>query len=174
METPLNITALNDFIFCPISLYFHNMYDGVDRNLFQDIYQLNGTKAHEAVDEGKYSTSAAVLQGLEVYCDRYNLIGKIDIFNKKTGLLVSYDISNNKLRTRFAKDLMKFGFRLQYSLFQIENSPHIIKNVTAMIENKYSSEFEQSDSVLVITLNTQCNIVKYGYAKNEETDIFII
>ena len=88
METPLNITALNDFIFCPISLYFHNMYDGVDRNLFQDIYQLNGTKAHEAVDEGKYSTSAAVLQGLEVYCDRYNLIGKIDIFNKNTGLLV--------------------------------------------------------------------------------------
>ncbi len=89
-------------------------------------------------------------------------------------LLVSYDISDDKLRTRFAKDLSKFGFRLQYSLFQIENSPRILKNVTAMIENKYANCFEQTDSVLVITLNPQCNIKKYGYAKNEDADVFII
>ncbi len=88
METPLNITALNDFIFCPISIYFHYMYDGMERNLYQSGFQLNGTKAHEAIDTSKYSTSADILQGIEIYCEKYNLIGKIDLFNKATGLLV--------------------------------------------------------------------------------------
>lgn len=36
-------------------------------------------------------------------------------------VLVSYDISDNKLRTKFSKDLSKYGFRLQYFLFQITN-----------------------------------------------------
>ena len=29
-------------------------------------------------------------------------------------VLVSYDISDDKLRTKFARDLSKYGFRLQY------------------------------------------------------------
>jgi len=42
-------------------------------------------------------------------------------------LLVSYDISNDKLRTRFAKYLSKYGNRLQYSVFEIKNSDRIIE-----------------------------------------------
>lgn len=30
-ETPINITALNDFIFCPLSIYFHLLYDDIDK-----------------------------------------------------------------------------------------------------------------------------------------------
>ena len=37
-------------------------------------------------------------------------------------LLISYDISNDKVRTKFAKYLSKYGFRLQYSVFEITNS----------------------------------------------------
>lgn len=34
-------------------------------------------------------------------------------------VVVSYDISNDKLRTKFAKYLSRFGHRLQYSVFEM-------------------------------------------------------
>lgn len=89
-------------------------------------------------------------------------------------VLVSYDISDDKLRTKFARDLSKYGFRLQYSLFQINNSEHLLDNFINILENKYLSKFSQSDSVLIIRLNPNCKIDKYGYAKNEDSDYFVI
>lgn len=89
-------------------------------------------------------------------------------------ILVSYDISDNKLRTQFSKDLSKYGFRLQYSLYQINNSEHLLDNITNNLKNKYSTKFSQSDSVMIIRLNRNCKIDKYGYAKNEDTDCFFI
>ena len=89
-------------------------------------------------------------------------------------VLVSYDISNNKLRTKFAKYLSKFGYRLQYSVFKIENSERILTNIVQEIENDFSKKFEQSDSVYIFKLSSSCEIKKYGYAKNEDKDIMII
>lgn len=89
-------------------------------------------------------------------------------------VLVSYDISDDKLRTKFARDLSKYGFRLQYSLFQINNSEHLLDNFINILENKYSSKFSQSDSILIIRLNPNCKIDRYGYAKNEDSDYFVI
>ena len=66
-------------------------------------------------------------------------------------LLVSYDISNDKLRTRFAKYLKKYGNRLQYSVFEIKNSDRIIENITTEIEEYYGKKFEQTDSCLLYT-----------------------
>lgn len=40
-------------------------------------------------------------------------------------IIVSYDISNDKRRTKFSKYLMKFGHRIQYSVFEIDNSDRI-------------------------------------------------
>lgn len=53
MENPIIISNLNDFIFCPASIYFHNIYGQQNRRLYQSEKQLNGTKVHETVDEGK-------------------------------------------------------------------------------------------------------------------------
>lgn len=50
MDDYILITQLNDFIFCPASIYFHNLYGSMDRILYQGTEQLNGTKAHEKVD----------------------------------------------------------------------------------------------------------------------------
>lgn len=87
MEYPLNITALNDFIFCPASIYFHNLYEDMERTLYRSTYQINGTKAHQSIDNKKYS-GPATLQGLSVYCEQYNLIGKIDLYDIKSFTLV--------------------------------------------------------------------------------------
>jgi len=87
MEEPISISNLNDFIFCPASIYFHNIYGEQDRILYQSTKQINGTYSHNNVDKNTYSTSKYVLQGINIYCSEYNLIGKIDCFNIKTGTL---------------------------------------------------------------------------------------
>ena len=49
-EQPILITWLNDYIFCPKSIFFHNLYGETERLSFQEVSQINGTKAHEAID----------------------------------------------------------------------------------------------------------------------------
>ena len=87
MENPISISTLNDFIFCPASIYFHKLYDGMENILFQSSYQLNGTKAHKSIDDKSYSVPGTI-KSLEVYTSKYNLIGKIDVYNSKIKTLV--------------------------------------------------------------------------------------
>lgn len=89
-------------------------------------------------------------------------------------LLISYDISNDKIRTKFAKYLSKFGFRLQYSVFEITNSDTVLKNIESEIENLYLPSFTEEDSVIVFNLSETCKKTCYGYAKNEEKDVFLV
>lgn len=85
-EEPIAISNLNDFIFCPVSIYFHSLEDG-DDILTKDSYQLNGSNAHRKSDSATYSTRKSVLQGIGIYCEKYNLVGKIDVFDTKSGIL---------------------------------------------------------------------------------------
>lgn len=55
--------------------------------VYQDTDQINGTAAHKTVDTNIYSTDHSILQGIDVYSERYNLIGKIDTYYSKTGIL---------------------------------------------------------------------------------------
>lgn len=87
MDDAILITELNDFIFCPASIYFHRLYGSMDKLMYQSEDQLNGSAAHMSIDQGKYSTKAEVLMGTDVYSERFNLIGKIDIFDTKKGVL---------------------------------------------------------------------------------------
>lgn len=89
-------------------------------------------------------------------------------------IIVAYDISNDKIRTRFAKFLSKHGFRLQYSTFQIRNSKRILALVSSEIKNKFEKHFGQSDSIIIFNLSEQCKITRYGYAKNDEEDLIVI
>lgn len=89
-------------------------------------------------------------------------------------LIVTYDISNDKIRTRFSKFLEKFGYRLQYSVFQIRNSPRLLNNIIAEIEGNFEKEFGQEDSIIIFNLSKQCKIRKFGYATNDDEDLIII
>ena len=89
-------------------------------------------------------------------------------------VIVSYDIADDKLRTKFSKYLSKFGYRLQYSVFKIENSEHILDNIVQDIENRFAKRFKQSDSIYIIILNPNCEIKRYGYAANDKKDVIII
>ena len=86
-EYPILIANLNDFIFCPVSIYYHNLDYETDKMQYQDEYQINGTAAHSKSDSAAYSTRVDMLQGVAVYCEEYNLFGKIDTFDVSTGVL---------------------------------------------------------------------------------------
>jgi CRISPR-associated protein Cas2 len=89
-------------------------------------------------------------------------------------IIISYDIANDKLRTKFSKYLCRFGHRIQYSVFEIENSNKILNNIMNDIENIYSKRFSDADSVYIFKLSTSCEVTRYGYAKHEEQDILIV
>lgn len=85
-------------------------------------------------------------------------------------LIVSYDISDNKTRGKFSKFLKQFGRRIQFSVYELEHSERFLKIILLEIEQKFMKRFTNSDSVLIIDLNSK-KIHRYGYAFNEEQDI---
>lgn len=87
MEELIRISLLNDFIFCPVSIYFHKLYGNLEKSLYQEEYQIKGTQAHNSIDKKTYSTKTTVLQGIDVYSSKYNILGKIDIYDVERGLL---------------------------------------------------------------------------------------
>lgn len=88
MEEIILISYLNDFIFCPASIYFHKLYGNMDKSLYNTEYQVNGLNAHKTIDNKKYSSKINILQGIDVYCEEFKILGKIDIFDIDKGLLV--------------------------------------------------------------------------------------
>ena len=89
-------------------------------------------------------------------------------------MIVSYDIANNKLRTKFAKFLKKFGHRLQYSVFEIDNSDRFINVIAAEIDSYFGRRFDECDSVIIFKMTNSCEVIKYGYALNDNQDILIV
>lgn len=87
MYDSLIFSNINDFIFCPVSIYFHNLYGYQDTTTYQCKDQILGTQVHSTIDEKKYSSKLSVLQGMMCYCEKYNLIGKIDLFDTETKIL---------------------------------------------------------------------------------------
>lgn len=87
MEHPIIISNLNDFLFCPISIYFHGLEEQTHQLMYQKKAQLMGSHSHEKVDNAEYSDKKAILQGITVYSSEYNLTGKIDVFDSEKGIL---------------------------------------------------------------------------------------
>lgn len=88
MEDYIQISKLNDFIFCPYSLYYHSIYENFSQQVYHGSAQTKGKIKHENIDEARYSTAKKFLQGTEVYCEKYGLCGKIDIYDKENKFLI--------------------------------------------------------------------------------------
>jgi CRISPR-associated exonuclease Cas4 len=81
MESYIPFAFLNDFIFCPQSIYFHNLYTNYNDQLYKGSSQIAGTIAHQSIDYKTYSSRKDIIHGMEVYCEKYKLMGKIDLFD---------------------------------------------------------------------------------------------
>jgi CRISPR-associated exonuclease Cas4 len=88
MPDYIPISTLNDFIFCPYSIYLHNVYIGGDEELVQATPQTQGKTAHSAIDEKTYSSRKDEITSLSVYSNELGIIGKIDLYKGREKLLI--------------------------------------------------------------------------------------
>ena len=85
-------------------------------------------------------------------------------------LVVSYDISDTKLRSRFSKLLTKNGaIRLQFSVYEINNTNRVLDNILLKIE-QFATKFDGGDSVIVFDVSG-VKLRKYGNAIHRDVDI---
>lgn len=87
MEYCISISMLNDFIFCPYSVYFHNLYSTHDTLLYHDTPQTEGKLAHSSTDNKSRTANRSVYMGMEVFSEEYGLFGKIDVYDARSQTL---------------------------------------------------------------------------------------
>ena len=85
-------------------------------------------------------------------------------------LVISYDISDTKLRARFSKMLTKNGaIRLQYSVYEVNNTNRVLENLMVKID-QFASKFDGGDSVIVFYVS-EVKLKKYGNAIHRDEDV---
>jgi|LauGreDrversion4_2_1035121.scaffolds.fasta_scaffold18478_3 CRISPR-associated protein Cas4 len=131
MEDYILISWLNDYIFCPYSIYLHNVYSAVDTKLYYTTAQTKGAAAHASIDGAKYSTHKDDLCGIEVYSNHYGLCGKIDLFQQNKKLLVE---RKRKIATIY--DGYRYQLYAQY--FALLEMGYEVKEICfhSLIDNK--------------------------------------
>ena len=85
-------------------------------------------------------------------------------------IIISYDISDDKMRTNFSKMLKSNGaIRLQFSVYEVRNTKRIVDNIEAKIE-AYSKHFTADDSVVLFDIDAT-KLTKYGNAIHRDKDV---
>ena len=122
MESYLMITQINDFIFCPRSIYYSGIFrDSSDCEVFHQTPQTIGKAAHETVDTNTYSSRKDIITGLTVYSTRYNLLGRIDILDVSAKLLTERKYSVTAVYDGFKYQLYAQYFALQEMGFEVSS-----------------------------------------------------
>lgn len=135
MEDYILISWLNDYIFCPYSIYLHNIYNNVDNSVYYTTAQTKGKTAHTSIDNNHYSTHKNDIVGIEVFSDQYYLCGKIDILHQAKNLLVErkrkittiYDGYKYQLYAQYFA-LCEMGYQVEQLAFHslVDNKRYLI------------------------------------------------
>ena len=88
MEDYIEISTLNDFVFCPYSIYLHNVYMGAAEDIYYATPQIRGKLSHQKVDNGKIVRKNDDMSGTAVFSEEYGLMGRIDIYKASTAQLI--------------------------------------------------------------------------------------
>ena len=84
--------------------------------------------------------------------------------------IVSYDITDKKMRSNFSKMLKENGaIRLQYSVYEVRNTKRIMDNLVAKIET-YSKHYTADDSVVIFDVDMN-KMSKYGNAIHRDKPV---
>ncbi len=168
MQTYLKISELNDFIFCPRSIYMHNLYESFEKEVYQEKRQIRGTIVHENIENKKYSSEKRYVQAMEVYSERYNLVGKIDIFDINSGTLIErkYQIKQifdgywlQLYAQKMALEEMGYSVKKLKLYSLINNKAYYLKEEEE-IRNKFLSVVMDLENFTVEDLSVQQNITK--------------
>lgn len=166
-ENPISITNLNDFIFCPASIYFHMLYGETDNIQMQSTYQINGSAVHETIDNQSFTTATNVLQGLSVFSEKYGLFGKIDLFYRKSGVLVE---RKRQIKTIFDG----YIFQLYAQYFGLREMGYDVKKLQlySCVDNrKYDVELPENNEEMMIKFEKViADMQSFNIANFEQTN----
>lgn len=86
-------------------------------------------------------------------------------------IIISYDIKDDKIRTSFAKMLRSQGaIRLQFSVYEVNNTQRVIENIKLNIVEKFSKLFTGADSVLIFEA-PNAKVEKFGNAIHRDKEV---
>ena len=88
MESYLPISWLNDFIFCPYSIYWHQVFESGLEESFSALPQQKGKTAHQHID--KKDCNERVWFSPYVISNKLKVYGKIDCYYPKRKILMEY------------------------------------------------------------------------------------
>lgn len=144
MDDCIIISNINDFMFCPVSIYFHNLYGYQDGILYKRVAQIKGQNIHETIDNNKYSTKKNIITSLTVYSEKYNVVGKIDIYDGEKNILIE---RKSKVKNIF--DGMIFQLYAQY-FCMIEMGFKVEKlQIRSIQDNKvYNIKLPENDELM--------------------------
>jgi len=151
MESYIQITQLNDFMFCPRSIYYHGVYaQSYSVESYQQTPQKIGKSAHEAIDNGTYSTSKNILCGLTVWSEKYSLLGCIDTFDKNSGVLTERKYSVTNIWPGFRYQLYAQMFALEEMGYSVKALRLYSKKDNKMynVDLPSNSEIEEFEKII--------------------------
>ena len=131
MDNLIQISKINDFIFCPYSLYLHSIYECFAPKTYHTQSQTIGKISHQNIDTQKYSTSKRFLQGMPLYSQKYKLVGKLDI----------YDVENKYLierKYKIKKIYKGYKFQLYAQMLCLREKGYLVKKmfIRSLVDNK--------------------------------------
>ena len=166
MEQYIQISKLNDFVFCPRSVYLHSIYENFNQRTYHRVPQTVGKIKHENIEQSRYSTAKKYLQGLPVYSDKYNLMGKIDIYDKQEKILIE---RKNKVK----KIYNGYRYQLYAQYFCLQEMGHQVKKmfIHSLSDNKrypikLPDKKETSEFAKIVTQIKDFDISNYPIIKN--------
>lgn len=177
----ISISTLNDFIFCPYSIYLHNVYMEADETMYHAAPQTKGKVAHETVDRKTASNRSDDILALPVYSEEYGLMGKIDVYKQKEKKLIERKYQLKQICRVFFDALIPyksetFRFVQQYyrcfmgCKYEVNNPDRVLENLKILIEDKFAKDFDGGDSVIIFDVSG-VKLKKYGNAIHRDTDI---
>lgn len=74
----ISISTLNDYIFCPYSIYLHQVYMDTDEDMYQAKPQTRGRNAHEPVDTKSTSSKKSIIESLPILSHELGIYGNVE------------------------------------------------------------------------------------------------
>ena len=131
MDSLIPISAINDFLYCPKSLYLHSVYSAFETKVYHDTPQTVGTIAHENIENGKYTTAKHIFQGLSVASERLGVKGKIDVYDSQKQYLI-------ERKYRVKQIYLGFKYQLYAQMYCLIEAGYPVKKlfIQSLSDNK--------------------------------------
>jgi len=145
----------------------HSIYVQFSQKLYHRVPQAIGKIKHENIDEGRYSTAKKYLQGIEIYSEKYNIVGKIDIYDKEKCALIE---RKNKISNIYDG----YKYQLYAQMFCLEEMGYKVKKIIlhSLSDNKrYKLSLPNAEEIrnfaAVIDEIKKFDISNFNYLDNE-------